>query len=104
MWRNEPPNFRFSSTPLPLATPEARQLLTMMKDFNLHLNLGKSRNIPVFTRLLISLMWIPPLFIDESMEVFRLLSLMNSNNCCQLLKKQHSIYTTHISRNKGTIQ
>ena len=29
---------------------------TVKKDFNLRLNLGKSRNIPVFARLLVSLM------------------------------------------------
>ena len=94
----------FSFISLSWVISEARQLLIMMKDFNLHLNLGKSRNIPVFTRLLVSLIWISSLFIDESMKIFRLPSLANSNNCCQLPKKQYSIYITYISYDKDTIQ
>ena len=77
----------FSSISLPWIVSEARQLSIMIKDFNLRLNLGKSRNISIFTRLLISLIWIPPFFIDESMKIFQLPSLANSNNYYQLPKK-----------------
>ena len=107
IWRNESSNYWiyfFSFISLSWIILEVRELSIVMKDFNLRLNLGKSRNISVFIRLLVSLMWISSFFIDESMKVFRLSSLANSNNCCQLPKKQHSIYITHVSRDKDIIQ